>query len=496
MQWCVVRKLVPRNPKLDESLVQSCYLYTSNLRIRDPEDEEKSVPAERYLIIYVPHTDTPDDIPFYHPKCARLAILYTYLPSLSSSPSTSKLAPGTLSLSYTLFPTHPLDTRLIRTSLNLLLITHKHARGRAAGYKKRVHHDVVVPQKQFQDTYVYLKGKYARTLMEGWVESTPAGKHVFEDLGIAAFLIELWVGMYGGSAGRQEIERGVSRLGLEDEDAEREEGERRKERLDTARAKFPGFVDIGCGNGLLVHILNQEGWRGWGFDARTRKSWATFTPEVQANLKEMLLVPEVLQNDDPAASVGGEQEPGTGNSEREPKTHNGVFPTGTFIISNHADELTLWTPLLASLSSSPFIAIPCCSHDFGGSRFRAPFKQPPRAADDAQGKKGKQPSAYASLCSYLEQISRKAGYVPEKEHLRIPSTRNVALLGRSLSAPSLDTDSNSKEKENEEDEFQKRMQKAREIVVEEMPHCDIEQVRLRWLRQGGSLQKEGKGGGH
>ena len=101
--------------------------------------------------------------------------------------------------------------------------------------------------------------------------------------------------------------------------------------------------------------------------------------------------------------------------------HDGNFPYGTFIISNHADELTGWTPLIASLSESPFLVIPCCSQDLSGARFRAPAKSDER---------GKQPSAYASLIGWVERLASDTGWEVEKEVLRIPSTRNVALIGR------------------------------------------------------------------
>ena len=35
------------------------------------------------------------------------------------------------------------------------------------------------------------------------------------------------------------------------------------------------FVDMGCGNGLLVYILAQEGFRGYGLDIRSRRIWSS-----------------------------------------------------------------------------------------------------------------------------------------------------------------------------------------------------------------------------
>ncbi|KAK7750450.1 tRNA(Ser) Um(44) 2'-O-methyltransferase [Diatrype stigma] len=43
-----------------------------------------------------------------------------------------------------------------------------------------------------ENTYATLKKKYARHLLETWAEVTDPTKHIFEDLSIAAFLIELW----------------------------------------------------------------------------------------------------------------------------------------------------------------------------------------------------------------------------------------------------------------------------------------------------------------
>ncbi|KAJ4364218.1 tRNA(Ser) Um(44) 2'-O-methyltransferase [Ascochyta clinopodiicola] len=456
LTWTVVRKMIPRNPKLDDTMVQTCHLFTSTtpITIRNAASgEEESVEAERYLVVYIPHVDNPDSIPYYHPKVRRLAIVYTYLPSLAEASSSAISSPGHLGIYFDLFPTHPLDNRLSRTALKLLEIIHKHARGRQAGYKKRVHHDQIIPQKTFQDTYAYLKGKYAKGLIEAWVEQTPPSKHVFEDLGIGAFLMELWVDMYG------------------DEELV---GEQRRE---AAQKKFPGFVDIGCGNGLLVYILNEEGWRGWGFDARRRKTWDTFPDVYAQRLKEMLLIPAVLNTHQVSS---GEEKTETSS----PASHDGVFPAGTFIVSNHADELTPWTPLLASLSSSPFIAIPCCSHDFGGTRFRAPAVKK-YVPDDGQpkGNKGAQPSAYASLCSWTSALTESMGFVVEKEHLRIPSTRNIAVVGRRFKDGGAGKG------------LEERLQYARLVVEKEMGgEVDIEQVRMQWVARGSGLMKPGKGG--
>lgn len=477
LESTVVRKLIPRNPKLDDALMQTCHTFTSrqSIEVTNRDGEVETIKnAERSMIVYIPHVDSAEQIPFYHPKVHSLAILYTFNPDYDAS--TSKLpAAGELSIYYRLFDDVPLDNRLSRTGLKLLEIIHKHSRGRQSGYKKRVHHDQVVGQKKFQDTYAYLKGKYAKRLIEGWVEKTPPEKHVFEDLGIAAFLMELWVDMYGQKEESQPQGTAPPKPDNKDDGSA-------TQTTHQAQANFPGFVDIGCGNGLLVHILTAEGYRGWGFDARRRKSWSTFPPAHTALLHELLLVPHIL--DSPEQQQ--EEQASTPPLSNGPPSHNGVFPKGTFIISNHADELTAWTPLLASLSDSPFIAIPCCSHDFGGTRFRAPphakFITPDPNEKDV---KGRVPSAYASLCSWVSYLTERAGYVPEKEFLRIPSTRNMAVLGRRRATGG----------DGAEEGLEERLRFAREVVEREMGGAtSIEQVRMLWMKSGGALAKPGKGG--
>ncbi|EUC34804.1 hypothetical protein COCCADRAFT_92542 [Bipolaris zeicola 26-R-13] len=478
LDYTVVRKLVPRNPKLDDALMQTCHLFVSEEDITVTtvdEEKEETVKAERHMVIYIPHVDDTDSgaeaIPYYHPKVRALAILYTYFPTKSDEPSGLE-SPGLLSVYYNLFPQVPLDNRLERTALKLAEIIHKHARGRQAGYRKRVHHDRIIGQKRFQDTYAYLKGKYAKDLITAWIEQTPPEKHVFEDLGIAAFLEELWVDMYGGEANSEAPDDEVSK----------------SERKKAAQSNFPGFVDIGCGNGLLVSILTTQGWSGWGFDARSRKSWDTFPPSHAEKLKEMLLVPAIIQASRSLSPITPETLSSTTTTTPH---HSGILPPKTFIISNHADELTPWTPLLAYLNSSPFIAIPCCSHDLGGTRFRAPVHAKHLVADPATEKarkKNKQPSAYASLCSWVCHLAEETGFEVEKEYLRIPSTRNVAVVGRRQVVHK------EGDMQGGDLEMEKRMSFLKELVEKEMSGLSVEQVGSMWMNSGDGLLKPGKGG--
>lgn len=367
----LVRRMIPRNELRDKPLEQTCVFYAGCT----PEG------TQRALIIYLPHVRSEMDVPFYHPAVRGIAFLHEW---------NQEEAKGTVATQYFFFESSGRTEKLTRTALNLLKVLHKHGEGQVLGYKKRVHHDVLVPQAVLQGRYAQLKQKYARSLVQGWEEVTDPTKHVFEDLCIAAFLIEVWKEMY-------------------------KDGE------------FPGFVDIGCGNGLLVHILNSENYTGWGFDARARKSWSKYSSEVSlrtvgggrhltASLQTLVLLPSLIRD--------------TEHSNKEKLQHDlihdGLFPKGTFIISNHADELTPWTPILGLLSDCPFMMIPCCSHNLTGDRFRA---SPPKD-------KSTSASTYNSLCAWVAQIARDCGWEVETEILRIPSTRNTAFIGRRLASSS------------------------------------------------------------
>ncbi|KAM0132333.1 hypothetical protein ACHAO1_006855 [Botrytis cinerea] len=352
LQKVMVRTMIPRNILKDKPLDQTCLFYANTADIGEVQS----------LVIYLPHISSPDESPFYHPGVYGIAFQHTFNPETQDA---------TIAIHYAFFDSEPRTQKLERTAEHLLAALYKHGQGTAAGYVKKVHHDTIIPQAIVQNTYARLKAKYAKTLIENWAEATDPEKHVFEDLNIAAFLIELWADTY----------------------------------KDT---EFPGYVDIGCGNGLLVHILSEEGYKGWGFDARERKSWSVFGPRTREKLQELVLIPSILYSESNEDETSG------------PDVHDGNFPKGTFIISNHADELTPWTPILANISQSPFMMIPCCSHALSGARCRAP---PPKGS-------GGTPSAYASLVAWVAGLAEGCGWEVEKEWLRIPSTRNAALIGR------------------------------------------------------------------
>ncbi|ODQ79849.1 hypothetical protein BABINDRAFT_161527 [Babjeviella inositovora NRRL Y-12698] len=394
----VVRRIIPRNPFKDYIINQTC------LVLRQASDVDDSL-----LVVYVPHVEREEDIPFYLPPVTAVGILFHqgslsvhYLPFGHVDPA---VVAAMRALEH--------GARAIRIAYNLMQTAMKHSKGVKNGYAKRVNHDLVVSKVAFQDRYIALKKKYSLHLVENWAESTDPRKHVFEDIAIAAFLVELWAKIY--PEGKTSFE----------------------------------YRDLGCGNGILVYLLASEGYTGIGMDARARKSWRTFPENIQNCLKEQVIVPSVLVRPHPAVKElaplvtdNGQvfqvpfQDPNTNvpavafYSSASLLNNSSVdvaeYPANTFIIGNHSDELTCWIPLLGY----PFMVIPCCSHALSGARIRYPPRKLDTAQKAEQQKNGtNSSSAYAALVDHVEAVAKQVGWKVEREMLRIPSTRNAAIIG-------------------------------------------------------------------
>ena len=237
----------------------------------------------------------------------------------------------------------------------------------------------------------------------------------FQDIGIATYLILLWKDNF--SSGN------VDALNL-------------SSNLNEPWKKWPrppgGFLDLGyaysapcinnshllsrCGNGLLTHILVAEGYEGYGIDLRSRVSWSHYPESTQAHLHVHALDPT---SDNDIAS----------NSTT-------YFRPGVFVIGNHADELTPWVPVLSTLhDASGYLSIPCCSWVFDAKFERSstsPYPVPD--ADDFVDKlnlggDGSNSSSYSMYRIWLGSLSLHCGWEVESETLRIPSTRNWAIIG-------------------------------------------------------------------
>lgn len=100
--------------------------------------------------------------------------------------------------------------------------------------------------------YNQLKEKYGTNMVKIWPENTDPAKFVYEDVAIATYLLLLW----------------------------------EKERLEKNMQELQSFVDLGCGNGLLVYILSSEGHRGTGIDLRRRKIWDLYPQSTQLQVCE------------------------------------------------------------------------------------------------------------------------------------------------------------------------------------------------------------------
>ncbi|ORX44298.1 DUF1613-domain-containing protein [Piromyces finnis] len=152
------------------------------------------------------------------------------------------------------------------------------------------------------------------------------------------------------------------------------------------------FIDIGCGNGLLTNLLTKEGFKGYGIDISKRKVWDLYEKDVKLEERFISPLTETFDND-------------------------------TWLIGNHPDEMTLWIPIMAARSGykSKFVIIPCCPFELSGAKFTG------------EGFNLKNVGRYRCFLERARQLIRECGYVVEEENLRIPSTKNIALIGRKRS---------------------------------------------------------------
>nr|CAG4644043.1 EOG090X07W1 [Lepidurus arcticus] len=228
---------------------------------------------------------------------------------------------------------------------------------------------------QYNSKYQYLKTKYGAELCKNWSESTDPQKFVYEDIAIASYLLLLW-----------EMERQAKGL-----------------------SEKQTFLDLGCGNGLLVFLLAAEGYVGRGWDLRVRKIWSTYPNFVQL--------------------------------EARCWTPNCQLPRVDWLLGNHTDELTPWLPVLAARMSIPgqhvtrFFLLPCCPFTFDGKYLRGNLKIQTELVTGAKRDHeadiaAVQPSRYAEYLEFVGSLGVALGYSMEQDRLRIPSTRRICWLGR------------------------------------------------------------------
>ncbi|XP_043265069.1 probable tRNA (uracil-O(2)-)-methyltransferase [Colletes gigas] len=210
----------------------------------------------------------------------------------------------------------------------------------------------LVSTEKYATLYCELKERYSSELIKNWPENTDPMKFVYEDIAIAAYLLLLW----------------------------------EKERLEKGTEDKQSFLDLGCGNGLLVYILFSEGHRGLGIDLRRRKIWDFYPPEIPLQVDTVI----------PSSAT--------------------VYPGVDWIIGNHSDELTPWIPVIAARSSVDcrFFLLPCCSYELDGTKYQR------YCASKSQ---------YAEYIDYVRSICDECGFETHIDKLRIPSTKRICLIG-------------------------------------------------------------------
>nr|XP_026494848.1 probable tRNA (uracil-O(2)-)-methyltransferase [Vanessa tameamea] len=205
----------------------------------------------------------------------------------------------------------------------------------------------LVPNEEYYTKYNELKLTYGKEMVKIWPECTDPTKFVYEDIAIATYLLLLW-------------------------------------ETDT---KPQSFVDIGCGNGLLVYILSMEGHTGYGVDVRKRKIWDLYPNNI--NLKETTVTPSNMH----------------------------IFSDVDWIIGNHSDELTPWIPVIAAQNSykSNFFLLPCCAYNFDGTKYQ---------------RQNSSKSQYTEYLEYVKKVCDNCGFETEIDRLKIPSTKRICFIGR------------------------------------------------------------------
>ncbi|XP_053687456.1 probable tRNA (uracil-O(2)-)-methyltransferase isoform X2 [Sabethes cyaneus] len=205
--------------------------------------------------------------------------------------------------------------------------------------------------EEYNQLYGKLKTKYGVQMVEKWPEGTDPKKFVYEDVAIASYLLLLW----------------------------------KQEREINGSDRLQSFVDVGCGNGLLVYILASEGHDGTGIDLRKRKIWDLYPDKIK--LIEKPLIPDAE-----------------------------LFPHADWIIGNHSDELSPWIPVLAARSSYQcrYFLLPCCAFEFDGSKFQ---------------RQNSSVSQYNDFLNYVKHISEVCGFKTDVDRLKIPSTKRICVVG-------------------------------------------------------------------
>lgn len=272
--------------------------------------------------------------------------------------------------------------------------------------------------ENYCENYNRLKQKYVQPLMRIWttIENTDPIKFIYEDIAIAAYLITLW---------QEEMEKFDTKF---------------QQRKQT-------FADIGCGNGLLVYILTQEGYDGYGVDLRRRNIWYLYNNDDDDD-KERKKVRLIEMKID--------------LFEYETTDDFGL-PHCDWMIGNHSDELTPWILYMASMQNTQtrVFLLPCCCYNLDGFKFQRTTEPSTK-------------SQYQCYIDFLESLCYQFGFAQcQRDKLRIPSTKRICLIctGRTylmslVSDNNIINDSSGEQKNigKQNDESIEWQQKRRQIV--------------------------------
>lgn len=99
-----------------------------------------------------------------------------------------------------------------------------------------------------------------------------------------------------------------------------------------------------------------------------------------------------------------------------------LFPETDWLIGNHSDELTPWIPVIAARSSYKcnFFLLPCCAHNFDGSKYQ---------------RQNSSISQYTEYLQYIKQICENCGFQTHTDRLKIPSTKRICHIGTGRTYP-------------------------------------------------------------
>ncbi|CAI2347658.1 unnamed protein product [Caenorhabditis sp. 36 PRJEB53466] len=215
----------------------------------------------------------------------------------------------------------------------------------------------LIDKESYTRTYRNLRDTYGRPICAQWTENSDPKKTVFEDCGIASYVHEL-------------VETDIL-------------------------PKPKKYVDIGCGNGLLVHLLNKSGFSGYGMDVRQRKVWKTLLKD--EDLREMAVNPQKIVQNEPHFDADVD-----------------------LLIGNHSDELTPWIPVMAAKLNCNFFLIPCCPFNFFGRYSNNGSHLGPRRFV----------SQYESFFEWTVSVAERLGFHVKIDRLAIPSTKRLCIVGR------------------------------------------------------------------